>query len=388
MSTEIRLAWQCPHYIREEPVALSDDRRSLIPRSPVAGAGSVRILANDSIYIPSTGLDAPAKLVGGVGPYRIRQCQDLIGVTGNQITITTSTGSVTVSLPTGTRIPLSRVLSAFRLNAAANNLVEVGSDNSALYIQDRNEVGTSSYVRVSGTGADSLGFVQRGTRGKNVYPGWDLIAQQDVYPSLQQLGLQPKRYPRFRAKLQNNPDLKVSYTAPPERCARCGATWVENDWRFDPAGEVIRIQNEDLLYQACLKAILTVQGSNPFYPSYGSKLITRLNRKLASATASLVRGDVQNALQRVQALQNQQRRYQSVTSREQLFQIQNVDVTPSAEDPTVYYVEVVVRNGSNQPVSLTTVFTVPGAVALGGSNGQPLGIQGVGLTGTNSLFGR
>jgi hypothetical protein len=117
-------------------------------------------------------------------------------------------------------------------------------------------------------------------------------------------------------------------------------------------------------------------------------LITRLNLKLASSTDSLVLEVVQNALLRVQAIQNQQRRYQSVTSREQLFQIQNVDVTPSAEDPTVYYVEVVVRNGSNQPVSLTTVFTVPGAVALGGSNGQPLGIQGVGLTGTNSPFGR
>ena len=62
-------------------------------------------------------------------------------------------------------------------------------------------------------------------------------------------------------------------------------------------------------------------------------------------------------------------------------------LSAAAEDPTVYFVDVVVRSGSNQPVYLTTVFTVPGAVALAGSNNTALGLEGVGLTQSRLLLG-
>lgn len=382
MSVEIRAGYSCPHLILEEPVRLGADRRSMLTRGPVSGAASVRVLVNDSIYVPPSGLLSPAALTSAkTAPYTIERCVGVVGPDGNLFEVRTGSGSVSVRLPEGARLSLEAIVRFLRSSPVAT-LVDVEGSDGRLSLEERNRVGKESFISVSGRGADSLGFqAQKGARGATVYPGWDVVSREDVNPTTNPFGVLavPARYPAFREPIRGNPSIKVTYAAMPERCPRCGATYVENDYRFDPSGDVLTIENEDLLYQACLKAILTVQGSNPFHPTYGSKVSTRVGAKAVGASAALLKEDVQNALRQVQNLQQGQRRYQLVKDRELLRTVQSVDVRASAEDPTVFFIDVTVITGSNRPVRISTVFSVPGAVALAGSNGLSLGLSGAGL---------
>ena len=61
-----------------------------------------------------------------------------------------------------------------------------------------------------------------------------------------------------------------------------------------------------------------------------------------------------------------------------------MSVRSSVDDPTIFFVDVVVRNASNKPVNITTVFSVPGTIALAGSNGKTLGLEPTGLTNSQS----
>lgn len=387
MSLEIQAGFPCPHLIIEEPVSLGDDRLTLQPKAAVSGAGSVRILANDSLYIPPGGLYSQAVLVAAsIGPYKIERCSGSSGPDANLLTVTTNGGAVSVRLPEGPRVLLAAVQRALRLSGV-NDLVKVSDRNGALALIESGSVGGESFIRVSGRAASALGFVQLGARGAMLYPPWGLVSKPDINPASYPAGVRyvPARYPKFKMPVQGNPAFKVTYAAMPERCPRCSASYVENDYRFDYLGDIVTIKDENLLYQACLKAILTVQGSNPYHLKYGSKIMTRVGQKLAGASASLIKEDVTNALNQVKSLQTQQRsKGQAVSSKEMLYSIQTVDVRPSSEDPTVYFVDVVVRNASNQAISVTIVYSVPGAAALAGTNGLSLGLDRTGLSADQS----
>ena len=134
---------------------------------------------------------------------------------------------------------------------------------------------------------------------------------------------------------------------------------------------------ENLLYQACLKAILTVKGSNPYHPGYGSSIMSRIGQKNNLLAASQIKEDIVKALSSIQNLQNGQMKYQQVTDKERLYRVSSVNVS-NTQDPTVFLVDVVVVNGSNKPVSISITYTAPGAVALAGSNGGSLGTEAVG----------
>ena len=377
VSREIQIGHPCPHLIIEEVVALGADKKSLSTRAPVASANSVRILVNNQVYVPPGGLYSKAILSGSVGPYRIEKCVGFAGPEGNTLTVTASQGTVTVDLPVSQRLSVDRLVRALKLTPL-DDLVGITSVNGSVTFTDNHATGPESVVKVGGDGADSLGFVQRGTRGREVYPGWTLVSRQDVLPSADLRGLfpVPARYPRFKKPVPNGSDFKVTYTAMPERCPRCQATYIENDYRFNQMGEVRTIINEDLLYQACLKAILTMKGSNPYHTGYGSSIMTRVGRKRMAAAAGAIRQDIIQALRGVQGIQGGQRKFQQVTDRERLYRVEDVSVTPT-DDPTVVRVGVVVVNGSNRPVSLNIVYSAPGAIALAGSNGQSLGVSGL-----------
>lgn len=357
---------------------LGSDQKSLITRAPVSAANSVRIMVNNQTYVPPGGLYSQAVLSGAVGPYRIERCEGFAGPDGNSLTVTASQGTVTIPLPVSPRIRADRLARALRLTDL-EALVGISVVNGAVTFTDLHATGPQSVVRVTGDGADALGFVQRGARGREIYPGWTLVARQDVLPSADLRGLfpVPARYPRFKKPVTNASDFKVTYAAMPERCPRCQATYIENDYRFNQTGEIRTIINEDLLYQACLKAILTMRGSNPYHSGYGSRIMQRIGRKSMTAAAGAVRQDIVTALREVQGLQDGQRRFQQVTNRERLYRVEDVTVTPTANDPTTFRVGVTVTNGSNQPVSLNIVYSAPGAIALAGSNGQPLGVSGL-----------
>lgn len=369
----------------EEGVTLGSDRRLLPTRAPVASSTLLRVLVNNEFYVPSSGLHSQAYLVGAEsGPFRITGCASAVSGTAddeNVLTITTATETATFRLPLGGRVSADELVRRFRsrfTNLAVNNL------NGHIEFMDLSRVGKESKVVLSGRGAAAIGFTgQRAAYGRQVYPGWGFFKQDDVFPRVntQSNVITASRYVRFKEPLRGNPLIKQTYVAPPERCPRCRGTHIENDWRFDVNGDLVLIENEDLLYQAALKILLTRKGSNPYHPNYGSSLLSRVGRKAVGGTMTLLQEDVRTALATMQSLQDQQRQYQSVNLRERLYSVVSVEVLQHEQDPTVYLVDVVVSNGSGTPVSLNIVFSVPGAVALTGSNGLSLGLEGAGLSG-------
>lgn len=379
MSKEIQIGFPCPHYIMEEVVSLDTDKRTIVAGSPVASEPSVRVLVNDQYSVPPTGLYTQAFLTSSKkGPYRIEKCVGLLGPDANLLIVETPAGRFEVRLPESKRLNLTELQKTLRLSILYDYVV-ITEQGGAIAFKEKLNLGKDSWIRVSGKGADSLGFIQKGARGAMLYPGWSLVKEETIIPSSLNPRAASARKVVFDSPLKGNPDLKLSYTTIPSLCKRCRATFVENDYRFSPTGDVLTIENENLLFQACLKSILTERGSNPFHVAYGSQIQTRIGTKIVGAAAALIREDIIKALQTVKTLQTQQREFQTVTSKELLVSISSVDVTSDANDPTVYYVDVIVRNGSNQPVSISITYTAPGAVALAGSNGQGLGTSKVGV---------
>lgn len=379
MSFDFRLAHECPHLILEESITLSDDRRSLISKAPVGNTTLLRVIANNEFYVPYSGLYSQAFLVGSAsGPFRITGCVSSNGTElseNNVLTVTGSNEAVTFRLPIGTRITTDALVTFMQRNLST---ILVENDGGHLAFTDMASVGSASRIKLTGRGREPLGFeMQYAANGKEVYPPWGLVNQEDVLPLVNRNGLvvTTARYVQFSKPIRGNPTLKVTYVSPPERCPRCSGTSIENDWRFNVEGDLVTVDNENLLYQACMKMLLTVRGSNAFHTAYGSTIMTRIGTKALGATATLLQEDVRTALVRVQSLQQQQARVQQVSLKERLYSILSVEVLPHKSDPTAFLIDVMVSNGTGEPVQLTIVFAVPGAIALAGSNNLSLGLN-------------
>jgi phage baseplate assembly protein W len=143
---------------------------------------------------------------------------------------------------------------------------------------------------------------------------------------------------------------------------------VENDIQFDASGNIITLENGDLLVQSALKIILTVQGSNPYHRWYGSLLRSRIGSNATGSTAALIREDVMGALTTFRDMQSQISRAQVVTPEERLASVQQVNVNPIEGLPTAFLVNVVMKSASSRRVEINTVFTVPGVIPLGRLN--------------------
>ena len=371
MSRDYAISAACPHLTMEEGVLIADDRRTLQTRQPVGGAGSVRILVNDDFYIPQMGLSTPAQLFSSKsGPYDIKANEDTLTIQTPKKTQTVTLGVTSVS-----RYTADQVIQEFQRRGIGSVLLE--SLNGHLSISDISTVGPASFVKVTGTAATAFGFgAPKGVgtcggiaypwrvEGKNLYPGWSLYLRPDNITN---------RYPKFDYPVQGSPLFKVTYTVPRERCLRCGGLGWENDFRFDTEGVGILIENENLLYQACLKILLTDKGSNPYHPWYGTNLKSRIGSKALSGVASLINEDVRQALSKFQTVQESKAKYQPVSFKERLYAILSVETMPHAQDPTTFLVNVVVQNASSEPIELSIVFSVPGVISTLGSNGFLLG---------------
>jgi len=327
-------------------------------------------MVNDEVYVPQGGLLTPATLYGTQsGPFDVIENENLF-------TVETPLGTQTVTFPVvGT--------TRFTTDQAVKEMLRQNFDvalisqyNGHLMLTETSQVGPDSFIKVTGTAAASLGFgttengYQWRAAGRQLYPSWVLHTRPDTITN---------RYPRFTEPVRTNPIFKVSYSVPPFRCLRCGGTYVENDIRYDEAGQGILIQNEDLLYQACLKILLTDRGTNAYHPWYGTVIRSRIGTKALSGTASLISEDVRSALSKFQALQQSQAQYQQVTFKERIYSVLSVRVSPHRQDQTTFLVDVVVQNASSEPIELTIVFTVPEVVALMGSNGLMLDGNRAGL---------
>jgi hypothetical protein len=358
--------------VGEERVALSPDRQSLVTRSPIAGAGLARVLANNEYDVPSNrGVVTSAVLTSGLAdPFTI--------IPGEQTLIIRSTvHEATVTLPNGVirvdaLIPL--------INAAAvipnSRPAWVASKNNlgALVIRENLRLGSESQLKVLGNANMALGLDQQfGATGRSVTPPWSLVRRTAVgaLPDMN-MGYEI----RFNAPVSPNYFWSVTYTTPWNLCPRCKGTEVENDYRFDAQGAVLTVSDDNLLYQAVLKIVLTEARSNIYFPWYGSNVSASIGSKATAGVAATIRESVQQALRNLQSLQTNQAQYQTVTPKERLYSVDNLTVTPATDDPTVFLIDLQVRSYSFDPVNITIVYTVPGAYALPGTNRLSLGNYG------------
>lgn len=364
MSRDVQLAFNCPHIIGEERVNLGADRRSLYTSKPISGSNLLRVVANDEWEVsPYTGLVTTASVKSyRREPYRVT-------LANRTLVVRTGAGEATVTLPTG-YLSASQVSST--ITTAAGSLVTVTSPDGYITITDKADPGPTSRVQLSGSAIEALGFDrQSGDKGRTIVPSWKLYSRRAVNPqdAVDSLGY----YVGFDAPVAPGMYLSVTYTVAPNLCLRCLTTEVENDFRFDAQGDALVVQNENLLYQSCLKIILTEIKSNIYHPWYGSNLTTLVGSKVVGASAGGIRQAVSTALSNFQNLQNAQAKYQRITAKERLFSVDNISVAQSPSDPTVFLVEVSVRNYASDPVDISIVYTTPGTFALPGTNQLALG---------------
>lgn len=357
MSVEFQLAYTCPHEMIREPANLADDGVTLVTSQ--SALGDIRVYMND-IEVPQEGLQSPARLVAGTaGPYRVY---------ADARTLSIEYGGVQkeLELPVGV-LPAEAIIDKM---TPLFPEIAMKVDRGRLYFEDKLHVGAASSIKISGSAAETLGFSgQRASHGRMVVPPWGVGMRDGVITVSQ-----PQFF--YAPKQRNNARFEVSYFTQANKCRRCMATRVENDFRVDPGGRLQLINDEDLLYQACLKALLTELGTNLQHTWYGSNIMTLVGSKVHTGIASVISSEIQRVLETHIGIQEQQAKYQNVTMKERLYRVAKVNVQQHAKDPTTFLCEVIVQNYSGTPVRLNIVYTAPGAHSLVRENGAVVGSLG------------
>lgn len=370
MSKDLQLGFPCPHLV-EERVALSEDRTTLRTQKPISGSGLLKVVANDTYVVsPSLGVQSSATLSSSKKqPY-------LVSPGLSDLTLRTQARTLVLNLPTGylDTNRLVKLINDSVANPTERPYLVASNSNGVLVVKENLSFGRESQVRISGNAKEGLGFLdQVGSTGQVVLPPYRLFS---VPTSAVIEGEDPGYFLRFDRPVRSNYYFTVSYLVSWNTCLRCRATEVENDMRFDDRGGTLVISNENLLYQSVLKILLTELKSNIYYPWYGSDITSSIGSKSNPSTANQIQQSIRTALSNLQSQQNQQTKYQIITPKERLYSVDHVGVRPSEKDPTVFLVDVVVRNYSFDPIEITIVYTAPGAYALPGTNRLRLGSFG------------
>lgn len=365
MSYDRRLEQVCTHHVVEEALLLSNDRISVRPQRPIAAAASVQVRFNGASEVPSSGLQIPARAKGSApGPYSIKA-----GV--NDVLIFSMNGGPTQSLvaPSGTSLNASALAKA--LSAQVGGVSFSTTNRSQIQAITATRGPESQLLfRPGSTLAPTLGLVVgRVYRGQEIYPRWSLVNDPNT------LSDRPTRFIVFDRPIESLSDfVEVSYTTIRQECRRCGGVGIENDWRYDRSGMIIRVRNADLLSQEVLKITYTAKGSNPFHPWYGTGFLDAIGKKLTDQglVQNLILSDLQDAFRRWQEVKRQQEEVvgQFVSDEEYPFRLLVVNLEQDAADPTVIYVHAVVQNRSSAPIQITRGLKLPMPVDLMGSSIQ------------------
>ena len=346
MSYDRQLDQACTHEVVDEFLFVQDDRQTVSPIRPISSATSVRLRLNGVSEVPSSGVQIAARTVGTKeGPFSI-------GSTNNVFAIQINDDPVqTISLPYTAEISSSRL--ADTLTSMFSGLV---------FFSERNRVGIRSTllgrestfrIHSSSTLAATLGLVVDCVfRGKDVFPGWTLVSSPNSVSD------RPLKYIVFDDTLQADSNyVEVCYYTVREECRRCGGSGVEHDWRYGVNGQILLVQDEQLLIQELLKITYTVRNSNPFHPWYGTTLIERIGSKNASTGVlqNTITSDIYTTFARWQSIKKTQEEAvgQEVTDEEYPYRLLGVQLEQSQEDPTVLFVNVTVQNRSANPFTLS-----------------------------------
>jgi len=356
----------CPHHVLQEALFLDTDGSTVRPIRPVATAVSVAVRLNRAIDVPSAGVRIAASVNGSrQGPFDITSSNNtvslrLAGDALQEVVLPASKG-------------LNADLVAEYLNPRLRGVFfDVKGSRLAMRTLD---VGRPAAVFVlpASTFLSHIGIpTNREYRGKQVAPGWSLINDPLTLPD------RPARLIVFDEPLRGHGDfVEISYITLRSECRRCGGVGKENDWRYGLNGEVVQVVDEALLIQEVSKVFYTRRGSNPFHTWYGSGIFDAIGRKITpdGFVENFIVSDLQQAFRRWQSIKKIQEENagQDVSDREYPFNLQDVQLKQSSQDPTVVFVKCTIQNRSSEPIVLERGVRFPVPLSLV----EPNSAQGV-----------
>jgi len=352
VSFDRQLDQVCTHHVVEEVLLINNDRATFTPLRPISSANSVRVRLNGEVEVPSTGVDVGAYAAGvKEGPFAITASNRTFAVSVNGGPVQTAV------LPLSSRMPALQI--ADYLNRALRGVRFTANRNFLSFRSDFAGGDTTVYIMSSSTLAATVGIrSNREYRGRRAIPGWTLVNDPNTLLD------RPTRLIVFDEPLKGfNDFIEADYTTVRQECRRCGGANVENDWRYGKDGNVVELRDEALLIQELQKIVYTARGSNPFHPWYGSMLLSVIGSRSGAATPvqSIIVSDIQQVFQRWQSIKTRQEQEvgQFVSDSEFPFRLGQVGIEQSAKDPTVFFVNIEVRNRSFRPVQLTRGIRLP-----------------------------
>jgi hypothetical protein len=365
LSYDRKIEQVCTHQVVEEALFLSEDRVTVRPLRPIASVQSVKVRYNSLLDVPSAGVGTSAVVKGSLpGPFDIQS-----GVNDTLVLSVDGRPDQTLTVPAGNQLTATQVASA--LNAQTQN-IRFGQTKKGQLQGSSRATGPSARIQVKSTStvAETLGLTEgRVYRGQQVMPGWSLIQDPNT------LNDRPTRLIIFDDRIEGTNDyFEINYSTVRQECRRCGGSGVENDWRYDRRGEVIKVQNTDLLVQEVLKITYTEKGSNPFHEWYGTSILDGIGKKLSDRgiVQNMIVTDIREAFKRWQSIKKQQEETvgQFVSDEEFPFRLLLVNLEQDDNDPTVIFVNALVQSRSSQPIQVSRGLKLPLPFDLLGSSVQ------------------
>jgi hypothetical protein len=364
MSFDRKIDQVCTHRVVEEALFLNNDMQTLRPLRPIAAAVSTMVRLDGVIDVPSQGVLLPAQVFcAKPGPFNIVQ-----GVSDRLILSIDGGPDQIIIAKAGTKITPKDLVRNLNLSISDGFFDLV--NNQILLCTG--SVGRFSNLRIQdgSTLAPILGLNQnRVFRGLKSIPGWSIVRDHNTLDDL------PTRLIVFDQPLKGFSDyIELTYTTVRTECRRCGGVGVENDWIYGKQGDTIEVRDEALLLQEVLKLMFTLRGSNPFHSWYGTFLVDTIGKKITAGNLvqNLIVNEITTAFGRWQSVKKQQEESvgQFVSDREFPFQLLNVTVEQSTQDPTVIFVNATVQNRSRDRVDITRGIRLPEPTDLLGATAQ------------------
>jgi len=341
MSYDFRLDAICPHQVVFEELGLVD-YQYLHPISPIS-TSKVKVFVNE-MEVPKEGLHSRAHSF-----FTHTGFSSIVSGTNDVIKLAVDSGSEqTIILESGV-LTIEQIAQDLK-NKVSNVDIEVSK--GYLSITSKTYGSGSKLIWGDGTAHSTLGVpVDRIYTGKELYPGWDLVVDENS------VGL---RMVSFNSPFMSSDNIiEMTYFTSSQYCRRCQGLKIENDFRFDTLGRKIKVRDENLLQQEINKILLTIKKSNLFHPWYGTRLSSLPGSKYIDFIKSEILSEVKSALDNMRDIKLQQARLQEVTPGEFPESLSVTKFSQPDNDPTILDLEIDVLSRQGRKVTINQLIRLP-----------------------------
>lgn len=183
----------------------------------------------------------------------------------------------------------------------------------------------------------------------------------------------------FKKPIKSSNDFfELTYITNVGDCPKCSGGSYLFDYAVDALGRVVLVKDNEKLIQDITKGVLTIKGTNPYHPWYGTILDTLVGSKIADfeKLKLIISQDVQDLFSNIKDLQIQQVEVQDVTDKERVEQLISVNTTrPDASNPTLVSVSITYRNRAGNIREIQRVIDKSTAQVFGTAQDQLKGYK-------------